>query len=92
MKETMSYSAKENRLYDVVRAIIEEVRANAVRSVDFNRVLMYWNRGRHVFKEEQHGADRTDSGSSLIERLAQRLELGYGSVFSKRQLYFSVRF
>lgn len=92
MKEMVSYSANENRLYNDVRAIIEEARANAVRSVDFNRVLMYWNMGRRVFEEEQHGTDRADYGSFLIERLAQRLEPGYGSGFSKRQLHFSVQF
>ena len=88
----VTYSSRENQLFDDVRAIIEEARTNAIRSVDFNRVLMYWNMGRRVFEEEQHGADRSDYGSYLIERLAQRLEPGYGSGFSKRQLYFSVQF
>ena len=92
MKEMVTYSSRENQLFDDVRAIIEEARTNAIRSVDFNRVLMYWNMGRRVFEEEQHGADRSDYGSYLIERLAQRLEPGYGSGFSKRQLYFSVQF
>lgn len=88
----VTYSSSENQLYDDVRDIIEKARANAIRSVDFNRVLMYWNMGRRVFEEEQHGADRSDYGSYLIERLAQRLEPGYGSGFSKRQLHFSVQF
>ena len=92
MKEMVTYSASENQLYDDVRAIIEEARANAVHSVDFNRVLMYWNMGRRVYEEEQHGDDRADYGSYLIERLAQRLEPGFGSGFSKRQIHFSVQF
>ncbi len=86
MKEVMTYSASENQLYEDVRVIIEDARANAVRSVDFNRVLMYWKTGRRVFEEEQKGADRADYGSYLIEHLAQRLEPNYGSGFSKRQL------
>lgn len=92
MKDIVTYSASENQLYEDVRAIIEEARANAIRSVDFNRVLMYWKTGRRVFEEEQKGAERADYGSFLIERLAQRLEPGYGSGFSKRQLHFSVQF
>ena len=92
MEDIVTYSASENQLYEDVRAIIEEARANAVRSVDFNRVLMYWKTGRRVFEEEQKGAERADYGSLLIERLAQRLEPGYGSGFSKRQLHFSVQF
>ena len=92
MKDIETYSPSENQLFEDVRAIIEEARANAVRSVDFNRVLMYWKTGRRVFEEEQKGADRADYGSSLIERLAQRLVPGYGSGFSTRQLHFSVQF
>ena len=88
----VTYSASENQLYEDVRTIIEEARANAVCSVDFNRVLMYWKTGRRVFEEEQKGADRADYGSYLIKRLAQRLVPGYGSGFSTRQLHFSVQF
>ena len=88
----VTYSASENQLYEDVRTIIEEARANAVRSVDFNRVLMYWKTGRRVFEEEQKGVDRADYGSYLIKRLAQRLVPGYGSGFSTRQLHFSVQF
>lgn len=40
-------------LYNDVRKIIEDARANAVRSVDFCRVQMYWNLGRRIFEEEQ---------------------------------------
>lgn len=92
MNEIVTYSVAENQLYQDVKTIIENARANAIRSVDYNRVLMYWNTGRRVFEEEQRGADRADYGSYLIERLAQRLEPGYGSGFSKRQLHFSVQF
>ena len=92
MKDIVTYSSCENQLYEDIRAIIEEARANAVRSVDFNRVLMHWKTGRRVVEEEQKGADRADYGSYLIERLAQRLVPGYGSGFSTRQLHFSVQF
>ena len=34
-----------------VRQIIDTARANAVRSVDFNRVQVYWNLGRRIFEE-----------------------------------------
>ena len=92
MKEKEIYSTNENQLFEDVCEIIEEARANAIRSVDFNRVLMYWKTGRRVFEEEQKGADRADYGSFLIERLARRLVPGYGSGFSTRQLHFSVQF
>ena len=75
-----------------VRQIIEEARSNAVRSVDFCRVQMYWNIGRRIFEEEQHGKDRAEYGSYLIKNLAENLEPEYGSGFSYRQLYRARQF
>lgn len=45
-----------------------------MRSVDFNRVMMYWHLGRRIFEAEQHGKRRADYGSHLIRSLAERLE------------------
>lgn len=73
-------------LYHDARHIIEQARANAVRSVDFCRVQMYWNLGRRIFEEEQQGKDRADYGSYLTKDLAKRLLPDYGSGFGVRQL------
>ena len=73
-------------LYQDARQIIENARYNAVRSVDFCRVQMYWNLGRRIFEEEQGGKERADYGSRLIHSLAERLEPEYGSGFGTRQL------
>ncbi len=37
-------------LYSDVRQIIETSRSNAVRSVDFCRVQMYWHMGQRIFE------------------------------------------
>ncbi len=68
------------------RRIIDEARSNAVRSVDFCRVMMYWNLGRHIQEEEQQGNARAEYGTYLIKNLAQRLQPEYGSGFGIRQL------
>ncbi len=69
-----------------VRQIINQARNNAVRSVDFCRVQMYWHLGQRIFEEEQNGKDRAEYGTYLIRNLAKRLEPEYGSGFSVRQL------
>lgn len=79
-------------LIDDARKIIEAARANAVRSVDYCRVQMYWNLGRRIFEEEQQGKDRADYGSYLIKNLASHLEFEYGSGFGVRQLEQSRQF
>ena len=83
---------KTNSILDDARNIIEKSRSNAVRSVDFCRVLMYWNLGKRIFEEEQQGKDRADYGTYLIKNLALNLEKEYGSGFSERQLKFCRQF
>lgn len=73
-------------LVSEIRFIIESARANAVRSVDFCRVQMYWQIGRRIVEEEQGGQARAEYGKSLIKNLAQEIEPEYGSGFGQRQL------
>ena len=73
-------------LYDEVREIIASARQNAVRSVDFCRVQMYWNIGKRILETEQAGKERAEYGAYLLKNLAKRLEPEYGSGFSVRQL------
>ena len=75
-----------------VRQIIATARANAVRSVDFCRVQMYWNLGKRILEEEQQGKARADYGTYLIRNLAKEIEPEYGSGFGERQLKFCRQF
>ena len=52
MSENMTTDVNDKLLVDA-QQIIDTARANAVRSVDFNRVMMYWNLGKRIFEEEQ---------------------------------------
>ena len=74
------------------RQIIKEARSNAIRSVDFNRVLMYWRLGKRIFEEEQRGKARADYGTYIVKSLAKDLEKEYGSRFGIRQLEQSRQF
>ncbi|MCL2207248.1 MAG: PDDEXK nuclease domain-containing protein, partial [Fibromonadales bacterium] len=57
-----------------------------IRSVDFERVLMYWKLGERIFVEEQQGKKRAEYGAYLLKNLAEKLEPQFGSGFSHRQL------
>ena len=85
-------SAVRQSLIQDVRQIIETARANAVRSVDFCRVQMYWHLGQRIFEEEQHGKERADYGTYLTRNLAKLLEPEYGSGFGVRQLELARQF
>lgn len=69
-----------------IKVIIGRARGQAVRSVEFYRVEMYWKLGERIFEEEQQGKERADYGSFLIRRLAEELAPEFGSGFSIRQL------
>ena len=75
-----------------IRSIIETARTNAVRSVDFCRVQMYWQIGRKIVEEEQAGETRAEYGKNVIKKLAATIEPIYGSGFGKRQLEYSRQF
>ncbi|MBP5457995.1 MAG: DUF1016 family protein [Paludibacteraceae bacterium] len=91
MSKKVLESVADTLLSDA-RKIIDNARSNAVRSVDFCRVQMYWNLGRRIFEEEQHGKERADYGAYIVQSLAKSLEIEYGSGFSKRQLEFCRQF
>ncbi|MDQ3130276.1 MAG: PDDEXK nuclease domain-containing protein [Acidobacteriota bacterium] len=69
-----------------IKQIIEQSRENAIRSVDFQRVQMYWHIGKRIFEEEQQGKDRAEYGVYLIKFLSELLQPEFGSGFSVRQL------
>lgn len=73
-------------LISEITAIIAAAKERAIRSVDFERVMMYWHIGRKIYEEEQEGKDRADYGTYLLQYLSNELEPIYGSSFSRRQL------
>ncbi len=75
-----------------VKQIITTAQVNAARVVNQERVLMYWQIGRHIVKEEQQGKEKADYGANLIQNLAKELEKDFGSGFSARQLNFCRQF
>jgi len=66
--------------------IITNAKEKAIRSVDSERVKMYWQIGRVILDEEQQGKERAGYGEFLIKSLAHSLQPQFGSGFSIRQL------
>ena len=83
---------QKDKFLNDIRNIIDTARTQAVRSVDFCRVQMYWRMGKRIFEEEQQGKERADYGAYLIKNLAKQLQPEYGSGFSVRQLAFCRQF
>lgn len=69
-----------------IKAIIALSKERAIRTVDHERTLMYWDIGKRIFEEEQRGKDRAEYGKYLTKYIAEVLEPEYGSGYSKRQI------
>jgi predicted nuclease of restriction endonuclease-like (RecB) superfamily len=69
-----------------IKSIISSAQERAIRTVDTERVLMYWQIGKVIFEEEQQGKDRADYGKYLIKSISETFQPQLGSGFSIRQL------
>ena len=69
-----------------VKQIVNRGRAVAYSAVNSAMIATYWNIGRRIVEEEQHGQERAAYGKELINMLAEELMHEYGSGFSARYL------
>ena len=69
-----------------IKAIITNAKNEAIRAIENERVMMYWNIGKRIFEEEQQGKNRANYGTYLIRFLSKQLLPEYGNGFSIRQL------
>ena len=75
-----------------IKNLISSSQKTAIRAVDTERVVLYWNIGKRIVEELQDGKDRADYGKGIIKKLSSDLEPVYGSGYSYRQLYLFVQF
>lgn len=72
--------------------IIEQGRQQAYASVEQIAITTFWNVGRRIVEEEQHGEARAAYGTQLIKNLADSLIPMYGTSYSKRNLDYYKKF
>ena len=61
---------------------LEQGRQQAVYAVNSAMVHTYWEIGREIVEFEQHGNEKAEYGSGLLNRLSKDLTIRYGSGFS----------
>lgn len=76
----------KKELIQQIQSIIATANERSIRSVDNERVLMYWQIGKVIFEEEQQGKDRADYGKFLIKSISETFQPQFGTGFSIRQL------
>lgn len=86
MEKPMNEIAPNNSVLNDIRTIIEQGRRQAYAAAGQAAIVTYWNVGRRIVEEEQHGKERAQYGKKLIANLANALTLEYGTGYSKRAL------
>ena len=71
-----------SQVVDDIKQIIDTGRNAAYAAVDATMIATYWNIGRRIVEEEQHGQERAQYGKELIKTLAKELTHEY--VYSPR--------
>ena len=77
-----------NAVFETIKQILDDARANAYRAVNFSMVQAYWNIGRVIVEEEHKGKPRAEYGKRLIIELSKKLTKVFGKGFDKRNLWY----
>ena len=75
-----------DRLLLNVGETLEQGRQQAVYAVNSAMVHTYWEIGREIVEFEQHGNEKAEYGSGLLNQLSKDLTIRYGSGFSQSNI------
>jgi predicted nuclease of restriction endonuclease-like (RecB) superfamily len=73
-------------LYTKIADIINAARQNVVRAVNQTMVYTYFEIGRMIVEDEQHGKERAEYGKQVLKELSAKLSKDFGKGFSVENL------
>ena len=95
MEENKLVLAANNPEYDVllqhVGDTLEKGRKSVVNAVNSLMVRTYWEIGRQIVEYEQHGNEKAEYGSDVLNRLSRDLTDRYGKGFSHSNVVYMRR-
>ncbi len=86
ISQTQNNQVLPAQLVDDIKLIVEHGLREAYRSVNSASILTYWNVGKRIVEEEQHGESRAEYGKHLIDLLSHELSQTYPKGYSPRNL------
>ena len=87
MSEATGISKNISDVYERIRDILTESRADAWQAVNAAMITAYWEVGRVLVEEEQQGKTRADYGKHLVATLSERLSGEFGKGFDRSNLW-----
>jgi hypothetical protein len=82
MPKTAVLSKDENRFMTDISAILDEGRSKAYTAINFAMTAAYWEVGKRIVEQEQHGKERANYGDFLIRNLSIFLGQNFDKGFS----------
>ena len=79
-------SNKKSSLYNKIASILEESRKFVASTVNTAMVQTYFEIGRLIVEDEQHGNIRAEYGKETLKKLSEKLTVNYGKGFSVTNL------
>lgn len=70
-----------------IRGILASARQNAYTAVNTAMVEAYWQIGKRIVEQEQHGEERAIYGDGILKELSKALTTEFGKGFSYSNLY-----
>jgi len=75
-----------NSLFNKVAELLQKSKQQIVKSINQTMVYTYYEIGKLIVEEEQHGKERADYGKALLDELSKKLSKQFGKGFAKRNL------
>jgi predicted nuclease of restriction endonuclease-like (RecB) superfamily len=76
------------QLIHAIGQTLQAGRVRAYRVAEQVAVQTRWEIGRHIVEFEQHGSEKAEYGSYLLDRLAKDLTLAYGKGFTRTNVVY----
>ena len=86
MNDNLQHTSGIEQLYQSVSSILEDARKKVKTAVNLSMVYAYYEIGRRIVEEEQHGENRAAYGKQIIEGLSAYLTKHIGKGFSVTNL------
>ena len=84
--QTQEISNLDNAFYSEIRELLQKSRSIAYQAVNTVMVNTYWQIGKRIVEQEQHGQNRANYGDYLITNLSRYLSDTFGKGFSEANL------
>lgn len=88
MEQSPLQAAGYDALKAEIGALLEQGRAQALKSFNTILVQTYWHIGRHIIEFEQGGQETAAYGTNLLARLSKDLTLEFGKGFGRSNLFY----